>query len=133
MNNSRDIRTELDAGHPVTGEYNANNLLAADQLNAMNIVQNVKTVSGQDLFEAVVPSEYNALTSDQKQLFQMLVGMGTILVNAPNTRGSLLSVFGNGTATRDNLANLQTETVSQATAKGWGYLYEGHIQAARAL
>ena len=31
------IRAQLDLGHPVTGAYNANNALAADEMNALNL------------------------------------------------------------------------------------------------
>ena len=34
--NYSDLRDELLSGHPVTGAYNANNKLAADELNALN-------------------------------------------------------------------------------------------------
>ncbi len=128
------LKVELLAGHPSTGAYSiGSDSFAAEELNAKNVVRDVESVSGQAIFEAVVLDDYNALTSEQKQLLSTIIGMGTILVNGTNTRIALLSMFGIGTTTRSALGELQTETVSRATLLGLGTVYEGHIQQARAI
>ncbi len=133
MMNYAKIATLLATPHPVSGAWAENNAEAADQFNVDDIERNVKSVSGQDLLEAVVPTEYNGLSDGEKQLLLAIIGMGTIIVNATNTRTVLLNMFGSGTVTRDNLQKLQTETVSLATQERLGTIYEGHIQQAKAI
>ena len=125
------LKAELIAGHPDTGAYDADAAIAAGQLNAMNRERNVESVTGQDIFEAAVPSEYNALTTEQKTLFLGIVGMGTILVNGMNTKAALLAMFGPTTTTRTNLAALQKEAISRATELGFGTVKAGDVQRAR--
>ncbi|MFH0982037.1 MAG: hypothetical protein V2A79_10905 [Planctomycetota bacterium] len=84
---------------------------AANAINAMTKQGVVDSVSGQDLFEAVVPAEFALLTDAQKALLYAIVGMGTIRVNGTNTKTALLSMFAAGTTTRANLAVLQKCTV----------------------
>ncbi len=57
--------------------------------------------------------------------------MGTILVNATNTRAALLAMFGAATTTRVNLAALQTETVSWGVKEGFGFIAPGDVENAR--
>ncbi len=56
---------KLSAGHPVTGAFDADASVAADQCNVVNCIRDVASVTGQQLFEAAVPAEYDALTTDQ--------------------------------------------------------------------
>ena len=105
---------------------------AADELNAVDKVVDVETVTSQQIFEAVVPAEYTALTSDQKTMFWGILGMGDIYVNNTNTRIAITSLFSPGD-TLSALADLQTQTISRATELGLGFVYAGHIQNARAL
>ena len=99
----------------------------ADSLNTINRTKSVQTVSGQDIFEAIVPTEFVALTADQKNLLYAIIGMDTIRVNGTNTRTALLSMFGVGTTTRANLAALQTVPVSRAVELGLGIVTEKDI------
>ncbi len=109
-----------------------NDLEVANRLNVVDREVDVKMVTGQSLFEAVKPSEYLALTSEQRGTLHMLVGMGNILVNGMNTKAALLAMFGAGSVTRANLAVLQRQDVSRAQELGLGIVYEGHIQGVRA-
>ncbi len=126
------LRAELAAGHPDTGPYDADDALAAGQLNAVNRTRNVESVTGQQIFEAVVPADYNALLADQRQLLGVIIGMGTILVNGTNTKAALTAMFGSGTGTRTNLAALQTEQVSRAVEQKLGRVRAGDVERARA-
>ncbi|KKL28911.1 hypothetical protein LCGC14_2370390, partial [marine sediment metagenome] len=83
------------------------------------------------IFEAVVRSEYVALSADDKELLHVIISMGSILVNGTNTKAALLAMFGGGTTTRTNLATLQIRDVSRAQELGLPFVYEGHIQEAR--
>ncbi len=125
------LKAELIAGHPVTGAYDADASIAAAQINAVNCTEDVESVTGQDIFEAVVPAEYTALSDAHKTLLGMILSLGTILVNGTNTKTALLDMFGGGTITRTNLAALQKRDVSRAGELGLGFVYPGHIENAR--
>lgn len=127
------LAAELAAEHPETGAYDADGAVAAAQLNAENITADVASVTGQQIFEAVVPADYNALTSDNKLLFGTIIGMGSIPVNATNTKLALTTMFSGATATLSALSALQTEQVSRATQLKLPTIYEGHVHQARMI
>lgn len=129
--NLDDLKAELANGHPSTGPYDADDAVAAGQLNAVNRTRNIESVTGQQIFEAVVPAHYNALSADFKQLFLGIIGMGDIPVNGTNTKAALVAMFSGATATLNALAALQTEEVSRAVELGLGFVYPGHIENAR--
>jgi hypothetical protein len=103
----------------------------ADALNAATIEQDVASIGGQELFEALVADDYNALSADQKSLLHAIIGMGTIAVSGTNTRAALLAMFGPGTTTRSNLAALQTRLVSWATSEGLPRIKPGWVGTIR--
>lgn len=132
MPNIQAIKAELTAGHPVTGAYSSDAVLAAAQLHVKNIDRNVVSVTGQDIFEATTAADFGALSAGQKAMFFAIIGMGTILVNGTNTKKALLEMFGVGTETRANLAALQVEKISRVTDLELGLVNAFHIQQARA-
>ena len=125
------LKAELLAGHPDTLGYDANDAVAAGQLNEPNRSEPVKSVTGQAIFEAATPTDYGALPAGDKTLFLGIVGMGTILVNGTNTKAALLAMFGVGTDTRANLAALQTRAISRAVELSFGVVRAGDVQQAR--
>ena len=125
------LRTEIETDPLSRGYSSMTDLEVATDLNIVYRELDVESVSGQAIFETVVPSEYNALTDKQLNLLHAIMGMGSILVNGTNTRTALLSMFGPGTTTRSNLAALQKRDVSRAQELGLPYVYEGHVQEAR--
>ena len=72
------LRTELDAGHPVTGAYSVNYAVAADQINALNITRIRATMAGSELLDATDPTEYNAKTDAQKSQWLSLCAIGSL-------------------------------------------------------
>lgn len=104
---------------------------AANSLNAVDREVDVNTVPGRYVWEAVVPAEYNALTSDQKTTLWGIINMGDVYVKGSNTRLALGSMFSPGD-TRDALIALQIEDMSRARELGLGFIFAGHIQNARA-
>ena len=104
---------------------------AAANLNTVNRTVDIEAVTGQDLFEAVLPAHYNALSAEFKQLFGIIVGMGTIMVNGTNTKAALIAMFTGATETLQALAALQTTQVSRAVELELGFVYPGHVQNAR--
>jgi len=91
----------------------------------------VESVTGQQIFEAVVPTDYKALSAEHKQLFGTIVGMGTILVSGTNTKAALAAVFNGATATLSALVALQTTLVSRVAELGLGPVALSDIDKAR--
>lgn len=87
----------------------------ADALNlsrvAINITRDV--VPSYEVFDAIVPSEWAALSSQEKNRIQLILSMGQVLVKGTNTRQAFLDAFSAGTTTRTNLAALQTRKGSR--------------------
>lgn len=86
-----------------------------------------------EVIEATVPAEWAALTSAEKQRYQILTGAGEINVQGTNTRAAFLAMFGAGTATRANLAGLQRRQASRAEELGWDGVAYWDVARARAL
>ena len=124
------LKLMLAAGHPVTGPYSADAVEAAGQANAVNLEEDVETITGQELFEAVVPADYAALPDGHKQLLYALMGMGTIAVFGANTRNALGAMFA-GTDTLQALVAMQTRDVSHAQKERAGFVYPGDVENAR--
>jgi hypothetical protein len=127
------LKTELDAGHPVTGAYNADAALAVDELNAVNSPVNLSTLTGDEVFNAADSTEYSALTNDDKQLFLSICGRDSIDPFGTNNVAAMQSIFGGGSATMAALATLRVTTQSRASILGLGRVLANHVLEARAL
>jgi hypothetical protein len=112
---------------------------AASKLNADQVTTTEPRtiVPSYEVWEAIVPAEWKALTADEKQRIQTIVGMGQVNLAGPNTRSALATAFGVGTASRTSLLALQTLTVSISRAvsiPGWGIsVSAGDVAHARSL
>ena len=63
------LAAELTAGHPVTGAYNADDALAAGELNAVNRTRSRDTVTGSEIL-IVLPQSY--LTGGARRTFSSI-------------------------------------------------------------
>ena len=90
----------------------------------------VPTITGNDLAEAIVPSEYNGLTDVQKALLQSFWAIDSIRTTG-NVKTQLFSMFGGGTAPRAALIALATKPQSRAAELGLGRVKPGYIGKAR--
>ena len=129
------LQTELLASHPITGAYNADDQLAADQINALDITRIKANMTGAEIIEAVDSTEYAALTDPQKANFLSFTsGNETINPQAGGIAQEILvDVFGGGSVTITTLGLLRQETISRATELDFGFVIIGDIQNARAL
>jgi len=129
------LKAELDGAHPITGVYDANDALARDELNALNIVRIKANMTGAEIIEATDTAEYTALLDDQKNRFLTFTS-GNETIN-PELGGIaqeiLVDVFGGGSNTIVALGALRNETVSRASDIGLGPVNLGDVQNARAL
>ena len=115
------IRVELDTDPAALGYLGMTDQQAADAMNDNAKGERAREdIPTHEIFEATVKSEWDALSNSDKQLYQSMASMGTIDVSGSNTRASLLDLFGPATATRTNLAALNTEPASRGELIGVG-------------
>ena len=126
------LRAELDAGHPDTGAYDANNGIAADQLNVVNRTKTRATVSGSEILNATDDAEYTALTLAEKDSWLSLCGIDSIDTSSGIAKSLEADIFGPATATRSNLVSIKSPPASRADELGLGRVGEGHVEQARA-
>jgi hypothetical protein len=85
------------------------------------------------IYNAVVPSEFQALTAANQQLIRDIFGMGTVDASVgTNVRSVILQVFGVGTVTRTNLTALAApyDSPKQPWWQANGYQSQFHIDDA---
>jgi hypothetical protein len=90
-------------------------------------------VNGADIYNAIVPSEFQALSTAQQQLVRDVWGLGEgIDVSAgANARTVLANAFGAATTSRANLLALATVTQTIAASLGFSLVNDQEIKAAR--
>jgi len=115
------LKAELIAGHPITGPYNADDNIAADELNAVNRTQNRVIMTGSEVFNAVVKAEFNALSAADQQLVWNILHLGEL--NPFGLESDIfIDIFGVGSATIAALQTLRKENVSRAVELGFGHV-----------
>jgi len=131
------LRAELDdsGGHPVTGVYNVDDGLAADELNAINVVADVETLSGSQLFEAIDNGDWDTRTADQQEKIKIVVGLGDQIqvASGKKARAMLASALSGATTSLSALSVLGSKTISRAEQLGLGTIAIGDVQNARAI
>ncbi len=127
------LKVELDAGHPVTGAYDVDDALAAEELNATNLTRIRTTVTGSEVFNATDDSEYTILSASEKDSWLRLCGIDDIDISNGIAKSLEDTIFGQSTATRSNLISLKTESVSRTTQLGFSRVRSGTVESARAL
>ena len=133
MPNIAALKTELIAGHPGTGPYNADDELAAGELNVVNRTRNRTTVEGSEILNATDDTEFGALSAANKTDWLNLCGVESINTASGVAKSMEADLFGPGTTTRTNLAAMRNKDVSRAVELGLGFIWTGHVEAARAL
>lgn len=127
------LKTELLAGHPVTGTYSSDDFVAAAELNVVNRTRNRDTVSGSEILNATDDAEFGALAVASKQLWLDLCGVEEIDTSSGVAKSLEADLFGAGTATRTNLAAVRSEDVSRGEELGLGFVGQGDVEDARNL
>lgn len=124
------LKTELTAGHPDTGAYNADDALAADQLNAVNRKINRESMTGSEIINALDKTEYLALSDVKKDRVWQVCHLGT--VNPFGVEADLfIDIFGAGSASITALQAARQDDVSRAVELGFGVVKVGYVQQAR--
>lgn len=130
------LKAELDAGHPVTGAYDAvDDNIALTQINAVNVVRDRPTIPAAEILEFIIdnPVEWEALTTGEQTMVSMILDLNPSVPTASgaSARTALVAIL--GTVTKAAIAAAIPETVSQSVALGFGNVILGDVQNARAL
>lgn len=125
------LKAELLAGHPDTGAYNANDALAAAELNVVNRNRNRTSMSGREVAAEIVDADYDGLTEEKKSQVLALTS-GSDIDPFGFAANVVKDIFGDGSATVTALAAARVETVSRATEIGIGLVKVGYVEQARA-
>ena len=128
------LKTELTTDPLGRGYAGMTNTQVVTSLRTANRTVERRSVSGSQIYNAIVPSEFSTLLATQQQLVRDVFGLGdTIDVRTgTNVRAVMLAAFGAGTTTRANLIALVQETISRAAELGLGDVREGDVARARA-
>jgi len=126
------IATELAGSHPVSGAYNADDALAAAQLNEVNVTRIKSSMSGDEIFAATNGTEFGALSDSMKSQWLAFCGRETIDPGGAANVAFVQYIFGAGSTTLSSLASARQETVSQATVIGVGQVRTYDVTEARA-
>lgn len=129
------IQAELVAGHPITGAYDVDDQIAADQLNALNREEIRASMTGPEIFDNTDPTELNALTGDQRREWYGFCGIDS---HNPEVGGLaqqvVVGLFGGASVTATNLDTARRVPISRAKELGIsGVIKIGDVQNARAL
>ena len=126
------LKAELLAGHPVTGAYNVDHALAADQINLVNRELNINELTGDQVFRATDAVEFAAMTEHRQNIWVSWTSKGSIdpwdAVNVEFVQW----VFGAGSDTVSNLQGLRKTPVSRAEELGLGVVFASQVERARA-
>lgn len=95
-----------------------------DAVNAMKVPGTPPAnayLTGAQIYNAIVPSEFQALTAALQVIVRDVLGLGgNIDVNVgTNARVALLQAFGAGSVTRTNLAALVTAAIAPPAIPWW--------------
>lgn len=129
------LKTELTSGHPTTGAYSSNDETAANQINAVNRTRERSTLRGSEIYNAIVPAEWTALSAAQQTRVRDVFSLGDSVDvrTGTNVRAVLLSIFAAGSATRANLIAVAQEPASRADELGLGFVTPSNVADARRL
>lgn len=129
-----DLTAELLAGHPVTGPYNVDNQLAADELNALNRTVTVTHLTASELFEAIEDTDWDARTADQREKIKTILSLGDRINIAPGTkaRTMMAAALSGATTSLANLGALESPVASRAAELGFPTVTSADVAAARA-
>lgn len=112
------------------------NAAAATSLNAPYKTLERPTLSPAEIYEAIVQSEWVALTDAQRNDIRDILNLGGAVQidTGKRARTVLLSIFGAATTTRSRLASLVQYQIPRCVEIDWpGGVGEADVAAARAL
>jgi len=126
------LRDEV-VNDPLTRGYaGMTNVEASASLNTANRSIHKTVMSGSEVLQNIVNSEYIILSAEKKEQFWGLLGIG-ILNPWGKEADVMIDIFGAGSATITALGAARINTVSRGVELGIGTVAPGDVQCARAL
>ena len=124
------LKIELTAGHPDTGPYDADDAVAADQLNVVNRTQNRVTMTASEVFNAIDTTDYAGLSPEEQQEIWNILHLGEI--NPFGREATYFTdIFGVQSVTITALKAARKTNVSRAAELGLGRVRAGEVMEAR--
>lgn len=126
-----DLASELVVGHPVTGAYDADNQLAADQLNAINRTRNRSTATGKEVKDKIQTVDWDSRTDAQKSTLLSLFArddLDPFGIDAHIFQEAMAGAAGTSVA---DLNAWRVEDISRATELGFPFVTAADVDAAR--
>ncbi len=126
------LKTELLSGHPDTGMYDSNDLLASIQLNFKNRTRNIISLTGSEILNVIVKTDFNNLSvNDQQRIWNIL---HLEVINPFGIEAAMfVDIFGSNSNTITTLKLLRKENISRATEIGLNKIKTGDVERARDL
>lgn len=125
------LKVELLAGHPDTGAYSSDDVVATAQLNAVNRTTDKASMSASDVYNAIDETEWLDLSTDAKrQEIWDILHLGT--VNPFGLEAArFMQIFGGASTTIISLKAARKNNVSRAVEIGLGVIKVGFVEQAR--
>ena len=127
------LRAELTDDLLIRGYSGMSDEAAAADLNIVYRERDRTVIPAHEIVDALVVAEWAAITDLQRTTIGLIVSAGSVNVQNENVRAAFLDAFVGGTATRANLAAIQTEQVSRGVELGLGFVGMADVEDARRI
>jgi hypothetical protein len=132
------LKTELTVTNPsrynaafTAGDYGAVAGLLNEKQASIQISRGV--VPAHEIFDLIVPSEWAALSADEKTRIQTILGMGEVNTAGTNTQNAFKAAFIDGTDTRTALLAHMTRDGSTFEQLFGAGAVAHHLDVAKAM
>lgn len=105
----------------------------ADSLNTKNRTVERSSVSGSEIFNAIVPSEYDSLLATTQERVKWITQLGDSvdIASGSNARQVLLNAFDQNSTTHENLVDVVQIDISRAVELGLQPVLAEHVSKVR--
>lgn len=130
---SNTLRNEIETDPNARGYAGMDAQAVADDMNTAYVPIPVTSLSGSELYNAIVPSDFQALTDVQREYARDVLSLGDAIDVSPgtNARDVLVAIFA-GTGTLTAMAALTTTNITRGAELGLGTIKPGWVEQARA-
>lgn len=127
------LRAELDAGHPDTGPYDADDSIALQQIELVNRVMDRPTIPAAEIFDEILkqPGEWALVADADRELVLEILRIYPNIPTAAGTPARAQLIAALGTTTKAAIGAMIPITVSRTTELGYSRMKLGDIQNAR--
>ena len=124
------LKTELTSDPLTRGYSGMDDAAAAADLNTLYRKRNKERMSGSEILNEVVKSEFNALSAGDQQRMWDILHLGE--VNPFGIEADMMiDIFGGGSSTISALQAARRDDISRGDELGIGLVKPGHVEEAR--